>query len=87
MGGEFDYRKSKKVDSLQWDLITKNFTVPFKIILAGKGALRSARKYLNSAKVERGLMVVKGATHYFNDQKGMQEKIFRASERWFKKEK
>lgn len=75
---------AKEVDSLQWDLITRNFKVPFKVILAEKGALRGAKKYLNSAKVEKDLMVVKGATHYFNDQKGMQEKIFRASEGWFR---
>lgn len=76
---------AKEVDSLQWDSLTKNFKVPFKIILAGKGALKGAKKYLNRAKVEKDLMIIKEATHYFNDQKGMREKIFKASERWFKK--
>lgn len=76
---------AKEVDSLQWNLITKNFKVPFKIIIAGKGALRNAKEYLNSTKVEKDLMIVKRATHYFNDKKGMQDKIFKASERWFKK--
>lgn len=76
---------AEEVDLLQWDLITKNFKVPFKIILAGNGALKSAKKYLSSAKVEKDLMVVKGATHYFNDQDGMQEKVFKTSEEWFRK--
>lgn len=76
---------AEEVDSLSWDLITKNFKTPFKVILAGKGALKSAKKYLNSAKVEKDLMIVKGATHYFNDQEGMQEKVFKVSEGWFKK--
>lgn len=76
---------AKEIDSLQWDLIIKKFKVPFRIILAGKGALKGAKKYLNNAKVEKDLMIIKGATHYFNDQKGMQEKVFKASEEWFRK--
>ena len=59
---------ANEVDSFQWDLITKNFRVPFKIILAEKGALKNAKKYLNNAKVEKDLMIIKGATHYFNDR-------------------
>jgi len=76
---------AEEVDSLSWDLIAKNFKVPFKIILAGKGALKGAKKYLNSAKAEKDLMIIKGATHYFNDQKGMREKVFKASKEWFRK--
>ncbi|MDP3734303.1 MAG: alpha/beta hydrolase [Nanoarchaeota archaeon] len=76
---------AEEVDSLPWDSITKNFKVPFKIILAGKGVLKSAKKYLNGTKVKKDLMVIKGATHYFNDQGGMRENIFKASEEWFKK--
>jgi len=76
---------AEEIDSLSWDLIANDFKVPFEIIIAGKGALRSAKKYLNSAKVEKNLMIAKGATHYFNNKKGMQEKIFKASEKWFRK--
>ncbi len=76
---------AEEMDSLPWDLIAKNFRVPFKVVLAGKGVLKSAKKYLNGVTIETSLTVVKGATHYFNDQAGMQEKVFRASERWFKK--
>ena len=76
---------ANEVDSFQWDLITKNFRVPFKIILAEKGALKNAKKYLNNAKVEKDLMIIKGATHYFNDREGMREKIFKISEKWFRK--
>ncbi|MBI2278665.1 MAG: alpha/beta fold hydrolase [Candidatus Brennerbacteria bacterium] len=76
---------AKEIDSLQWDSIAKNFKVPFKIILAGKGALKGTKKYLNNAKVEKDLMIVEGATHYFNDRDGMQEKVFKSSEEWFRK--
>lgn len=76
---------AEEIDSLPWDLIAKNFKVPFKIILAGKGVLRNAKKYLNGVKTEKDLIIIKGATHYFNDQAGMQEKIFKASKEWFKR--
>lgn len=76
---------AEEVDSLPWNVIAKNFNVPFKIILAGKGMLINARKYLTDVKTEKDLMIVKGATHYFDDQKGMQEKIFKASEEWFRR--
>lgn len=76
---------AEEVDSLQWDLIAKNFKAPFKIILAGKGALKDAKKYLNGVKTKNDLMIIKGATHYFNDQKGIQEKVFKASEKWFRR--
>ena len=76
---------AEEVDLLSWNSIAKNFRVPFKIILAGKGALKNAKKYLNGAKAEKELMIIKRATHYFNDQKGMREKIFKASEEWFRK--
>lgn len=74
-----------EVDSLQWDLITRYFKVPFRIILAERGVLIGAKKYLNGAKVEKDLMIIKGATHYFNDENKIREKVFRASEKWFRK--
>ncbi len=76
---------AEEVDSLQWDLMANKFKVPFKIIIAGKGALLNAKKYLNGAKVKKDLMIVKNATHYFNNKEGTQEKVFKVSEEWFKK--
>ncbi len=76
---------AEEVDSFPWNSITNNFKVPFKIILAGKGILKGAKKYLNGTKIKRDLAVIEGATHYFNDQKGMQEKVFKISEEWFRK--
>lgn len=76
---------AREMDLFPWEIVAKNFKVPFRIILAGKGVLKSAKKYLNGAKVERDLIILKGATHYFNDQKGMWEKVFKASEMWFRK--
>ncbi len=76
---------AKEVDSLQWNLIAKKFRAPFRVIIAGKGELKGAKKYLNSAKVETSLTIIKGATHYFNNKEGTQEKVFKVSEKWFKK--
>ena len=76
---------AKEMDSFPWDSITKNFKTPFRIIIAGEGALKNAKKYLNNTKVEKDLLIIKGATHYFNDQEKMREKLFKASENWFRK--
>lgn len=75
----------EEVDSFPWDSISRNFKSPFKIIIAGRGLLRGSKKYLNNAIVEKDLTTIKGATHYFNDREGMQEKVFKISEEWFKK--
>lgn len=76
---------AEEVDLLQWNSITKNFKAPFKIILAGKGVLKNAKKYLNNTKVEKDLIIINEATHHFNDKEGMQEKVFKVSEKWFRK--
>lgn len=76
---------AEEVDSLKWNLIGKEFKAPFKIIIAGKGALKNAKKYLNGAKVKKDLIIIKDATHYFNDKEGIRERIFKASEEWFRK--
>ncbi len=78
-------KMAEEVDSLKWNFIAKDFEVPFRVIIAGQGLLKTARNYLNGAGVKSDLVIIKGATHYFNDQKGIQEKVFKASERWFKK--
>lgn len=74
----------KEIDSLDWNFIFRNLKVPFKIIIAGKGVLKNAKQYLIGAKSKTDLMVIKNATHYFNDEKGMRDNLFHASENWFK---
>jgi len=74
----------EETETLPWDSITENFRKPLKIIVAGKGELGEAKKYLNKLKSKKELKVVSGATHYFNDKKGMQEQVFEISEKWFK---
>jgi len=75
-----------EIDLFPWDSISRDFKVPLKIIIAGKGLLKGAKKYINGkTKAEKKLMIIKAATHYFNDQEGMQEKVFKASEGWFRK--
>lgn len=75
---------AEEVDSLRWNSIAKNFKVPFKLVLAGNGELKGAKSYISSAKVKTELATIKGATHYFNDKKGLQENVFRSSLKWFK---
>lgn len=75
----------EEVDSFPWDSISRDFKKPLKIIIAGKGLLRGSKKYLNSARAEKDLTIIKGATHYFNDREGMQDKVFKVSEEWFGK--
>jgi len=76
---------AKETDTLPWKSIAKNFKVPFKIILAGKGVLKSAKNYISGAKTNTDLMIIKNATHYFSNQKKIREKIFKESEQWFRK--
>ena len=59
--------------------------MPLKIIITGKGVLRGAKKYLNNIKTQQDLLVIDGATHYFNDRDSMQETVFKNSENWFRK--
>ncbi len=73
------------LDNLKWDRLTENFNVPLKLVLAGNNVLKKARNYLKAVKGKKDVVIIPGATHYFNDRKGMQEKIFRISEAWFRK--
>ncbi len=74
---------AEEIDSLSWDTIGKNFKAPTKIILAGNGMLRAAKKYVDNVGSRKSLLIIKGATHYFDDQKGMQERVFASSAEWF----
>lgn len=76
---------AEEIDLLQWNSITKKFKAPFNIIIAEKGALKGAKKYLNDVKTKTDLKIIKGATHYFNDQEKMQEIVFKTSEKWFRR--
>ncbi len=76
---------AKEVESFPQSLAVKEFNIPFQIILAGAGVLHQAKKYLRGVKVEHDLIIIKNATHYFNDTKDMRKKVFRYSMEWFKK--
>ena len=60
-----------------FDLVYSNYVLHF---------LKNKQQLINTAykNLKKDLMIIKGATHYFNDQKGMREKIFKASEEWFR---
>ncbi len=75
-----------EANTIKWNELTKNFHVPLKIIVAGKGALmRGAKHYFKTANRPKDLTIIKNATHCFNDSEDMREKIFKISENWFKK--
>ncbi len=77
---------AKEAETLAWDDLTKNFHVPIKIISAGKELLVSgAKHYFKTANLPKDLIIMKGATHYFDDKQGMQEEVFKISEKWFRK--
>ena len=62
-----------------------NGAISYPHAFSGKLFIPCRIRHWPCAKTEKDLMTVKGATHYFNDKKGMQEKIFKASEKWFRK--
>lgn len=77
---------AEEAAALNWNNLTKNFHVPLKIIVAGKGALvRGAKHYFKTAHTPKDLTIIKNATHYFNDTEDMREKVFKISEDWFSK--
>lgn len=77
-------RMAKEAETLAWENIARNFHTPLKIIAAEKGVLVSgARHYFKTANNPKSFVIIKEATHYFNDREGTQEKVFKESESWF----
>ena len=79
-------RMVDEADALKWNTLTKDFHVPLKIVVAGKGSLiKSAEQYFKTANAPKDFIILKNATHYFNDTDGMREKLFELSDDWFQK--
>ncbi len=79
-------KMAKEVDALPWKTLTKEFFAPLKIIVAEKGVLvKGANAYFKTANKPKELAIMKGATHYFDDKEGMQEKLFELTKKWFEK--
>ena len=75
-----------EADTLKWNTLSKDFHVPFRIIAAEKGTLLvGAKQYGKVTSAMNDLVVLKDATHYFNDTGDMREKLFAASDEWFKR--
>ncbi len=76
---------AREVDALKWDTLTPKFRSPLHIIAAEKGVLvKGAKQYIAKATSPKLLTVVKGATHYFDDEE-MQGRLFMATKAWFDK--
>lgn len=73
-----------QVDALSWADLPKAFHRPLKIFLAQKGVLvKGGKEYFKNASEPKELLIVKGATHQFNDKPGMQDGLFKETKRWF----
>lgn len=79
-------KMAKEADALNWADLPKKFHVPLKIIAAAKGVLvPGAKTYFANANEPKELEILKGATHYFDDQDKMQELVFERTKKWFQK--
>lgn len=73
-----------QVDRIDWNALPRSFGRPLKLIAAGKGVLiPGCKKYFRQAYGSKDLQVLDGATHYFDDTPGMQDRLFAATHRWF----
>lgn len=79
-------KMAQEVDTLRWADLPKKFHVPLKIIAAAKGVLvPGAKTYLANAHEPKELEIIKGATHYFDDEDTMQSQVFERTQSWFQK--
>lgn len=75
---------AREVDRLKWNTLAANFRVPLNVTVAEKGVLlKGAKRYIAASQMPKELVVVKGATHYFDDSEGMQDEVFARTKAWF----
>lgn len=76
-------KMADEANALKWDDLPKNFSIPVKIIVAGKGVLvRGGKQYYKAANEPKAFAIIKGATHCF-DEEGAEEKLFHETVEWF----
>ena len=79
-------KMADEVDALKWDELAKNFYCPLKLIAAGQGILvRGVKRYFKTANLPKDLLVIEGATHYFDETDKIREQLFQASQDWFER--
>jgi dienelactone hydrolase len=77
-------KMAEEADTLRWDELPKKFHVPVMMFAAEKGVLtKGIKKYFSVAHEPKAMTIIKGATHYFDDKPGMQEKVFALTKKWF----
>lgn len=64
--------------------LIKEFHMPIKIIVAGKGVLtEEGKQFLNNANDPKSFATIQGATHCF-DEDGAEENLFKETYNWFR---
>lgn len=77
-------RMVEEAESLKWNELATSFDVPLQIISAGNGEIISgAKRYIRNASEPKLLVVLKGATHHFDDREDMHEEVYRLTKAWF----
>lgn len=70
--------------TIDWNHLTEGWTIPLKIIAAGKGMLISGcKEYHKAAQGPKELVILKNAGHMFSED-GMAEKLFGETVGWFR---
>lgn len=77
--GKTMYEENKRLKPFE---LIKEFNVPVKIIVAGKGELiEGGKKYYQLTNAEKDFAIIPNATHCF-DEEGTEEKLFKETLDW-----
>lgn len=73
----------REVEQYPWRTVSKEFSPPLKVFIAGAGILHKAKAYAKKAHSERDFAIIKNASHDF-DEPGTRTRLFEETCRWFK---
>lgn len=75
-----------EVEKFPWKNVSKTFTPPFKVLIAGNGVLHSAKNYTRNTDAKSAFEILPDTDHGFLTR-AEQRKVFTATHRWFKNRK